>query len=294
LGIALLILTALLPSAAHAQSPATPVASLIAASVEDPGHPMTPGGNETLDMIVTYTVQSGGEPTPDPNNNETSAQPTQVTFQPKTVPPWVLSVTFVPPVLNVSVPLPTTGGQFTNNAKVILQIDPKAPALDKKEFVITARAAANGNIAPSQADSPSINLKPAFLAKVNVTAPTTLLVRGGRWTDVPFTVKNTGNGDSNVKFNVTARPQDSQVAYPANLTIPAGQSVTVNVRLRIPWTYGEGGAVELQSTPTTDTGDPGKVATTDVEVNGQSAVPSLGLGASLAALGLLAAARRRP
>ena len=45
-----------------------------------------------------------------------------------------------------------------------------------------------------------------------------MIVPGGRWTDVPFTVKNLGNGETKMKLNVTARPQDSQVDYPLSVT----------------------------------------------------------------------------
>lgn len=291
--LALVVVVPLLASAAHAQLPVTQngVPATLGVAIEDPGHPLAPGKLEALDIIVNYAVPPGGQPAPNPSDQENLSQPTHITFEPKSVPSWVMNVTFDPPMLNISVQ--PGGGSQSGHAKVILGIAPDAPALDKKEFVITAKAANNGNIAPAKGESPSINIKPAFVAKVNVTGPSEMIVPGGRWAEVPFTVRNLGNGELKVKLNVTARPQDSQVEYPQSITIPVNGSQLVLVRLRIPWTYGELGSLDLQATPLLD-GDEGKPSRASMDVNGQSAVPVPDAAALLVAVGLLAAVRRPP
>jgi hypothetical protein len=297
LALAFALAFALAPSV-HAQTlPASPVMqpAQLSVFVEDPGHALAPGKVEPLDIGVNYNVPAGGQPTPDPSNNDTSAQPTRVTFAVKTLPPWVTNVTFVPSTVNISFPLGSPNAAYAAKAKALLTIDPKAPALDKREFVITATAQPNGNIGGASAESPSINLKPGFVPKVNVTAPTSMVVKGGRWTDMPFTIQNLGNHNTTVKLNVTARPQDSEVEFPTSVNVSVDGSQVVHVRLRIPWTYGEGGTLEVEATPLaiSDDSQDGKPARANIDVNGQSAVPGVELPAALLSVGTLALLLRR-
>lgn len=291
-----------LPTLAHAQTPATPapVTVTLNVSLEDPGHAMAPGKNETLELLVNYQVGPGGVPGPGPNPDPTSGDPnspnntqrTKIHLSMKTTPSWVTNATFVPAVLEMAVE-PGAGGASTRTAQLVFRIDPRAPALVKEEVVVVATADPNGNIQGKSAESPSINLKPAFIAKANVTAlHEALIVPGGRWTDVPFVVKNLGNGEAKMKLNVTARPQDSQVEFPQTIKVARDASETVNVRLRIPWTYGEGGTLELEALPLSED-DSGKATKGDVDILGQSAVPGTGVFAILVAGGTIALARRR-
>ncbi|MFA5862439.1 MAG: hypothetical protein WDA16_12165 [Candidatus Thermoplasmatota archaeon] len=292
--LALLVVVPIFASAAHAQPPAAPagVPATLSVAIEDPGHALAPGKFEVLDILLNYAVSTGGQPAPDPNDQNNLSQPTRVTFEVKSVPFWVANVTFDPPMVNITIPFPSPSDSYQAHAKAILGIARDAPALVKKEFVITATATSNGNIASAKSDSPTINIKPAFVARVNVTAPASMIVPGGRWTELPFTIKNMGNGEQKVKLNVTARPQDSQVEYPQSITIPLNGTQVVNVRIRLPWTYGELGTLDFQATPLVD-GDEGKPAHAAIDVNGQSAVPAVGLPLVAFAVGALALLRRR-
>src|SRR5258707_313355 len=75
----------------------TPRATLSVA-VNDPGHTMKPGKNESIEIIFTYGTTPGGfgKPAPDPNNPDptTGVEKTRITFAAKKLPTWVLNVTF--------------------------------------------------------------------------------------------------------------------------------------------------------------------------------------------------------
>jgi hypothetical protein len=277
---------ALAPALAHAQIEI--VNSTLSVSVDDPGRALQPGKNETFDVRVTYSPQAGAQPGPgtDPDpTSENGTKRTKVSFAVKTSPSWLSNATFDPPALEFAVQ--TGGGGVTRFAKLTVHVAAKAPALQKELLVITASAEPNGNVKGAAQDSPEIKVKPAFVPKINITAPPSMFVPGGRWTDMPFTMKNLGNGETKVKLNVTARPQDSQVDYPQTMTVPLDGTVTAIVRLRIPWTYGESGALELEALPLTED-DTGRPAHVGIEVDGESAVPDVGAPLLLALVAALA------
>jgi hypothetical protein len=290
--LAFLLVAPALAATAGAQVPL--VNATLSVAVDDPGHALVPGKNETLDVHVTYSPQAGAQAAPgqnpDPNDplNDNSSRKTRITFTIKTAPAWITNFTFEPPTIELPVTAGTGGGVATN-AKLIVQIDPKAPALQKELLVITAKAEANGNVKEASQDSPEIKVKPAFIPKINITAPDAMVVPGGRWTELPYTLKNLGNAETKVKLNVTARPQDSEVEYDDTATVPLNGSTIVNVRLRLPWTASEAGTVELEATPLplSDTDAPGRPVHEDIDVQGLSAVP--GADAALVAAGALVA-----
>lgn len=291
----LLALAALLaaPAVPAQPAPGVPlVKATLSVSVEDPGHALQPDRDEALVVLLSYNVQTGAVPAPgpDPTNPDNDTQHTRITLAAKTIPSWVENVTFDPPVVEVKPP--TGSGNTPATAMAIVHVKRGAPALQREDFVITGSAEPNGNIQAASGESPAIKLRAAFIAKVNVTAPVQQIVPGGRWTDMPFTLTNLGNAETKVELNVTARPQDSQVEYPPSVTLPVNGTQVVNVRLRVPWTYGEGGIVELEATPLNDQ-DEGKPTKAEIEVLGQSATPTLGAPAALLALAALALLRRR-
>jgi hypothetical protein len=292
--VAVLVLLASVPARAQGAGPH----ATLGLALDDPAHPMAPGKNETLALLVTYAVsQAVGTPAPDPANPDPDAftNKTHITFSAKQTPSWVDNVTFDPPDVYVQ-PALQGGNSPATHVRVVLRIDPRATALQKESIVVTAHADKNGAIPDATSESPAINLKPAFVTKVNVTAPASVIVPGGRWTDMPFTLRNLANGEETVKLNVTARPQNSQVEYPLSVVLPRDGSQVVAVKLRVPWTGAESGAVELEATPLSPVADdpPGKPAHADIEVMGQSAVPGAGAGALVSVLGAAALLLRRP
>lgn len=288
-----LVLAALLAPAALAQLPVGggPVQSLTSVSVDDPGRALQPGKFELVLVIVNYRWNAGGTPAPgpDPSRAENDTQPTRVTLAVKQLPSWVANATFDPPELLMIVepPVPGNSGTASSVVDLVLGIAPDAPALQREEIVVTATAEPNGNIAGSSGESPPVKLRGAVIAKLNVTSEPSKIVPGGRWTPMPFTVRNVGNTELKVKLNVTARPQDSQVEYPETVTLPRNGSAVVEVRLRVPWTGAETGIVELEATPLTED-ESGTPARASIEVLGQSAVPVPGPLLALLAAWLLA------
>lgn len=290
--LALLVLAPALASLAAAQGPGT-FASLTVA-VEDPGRAFSPGRNESLNVLINYNVHPGGAPAPGPNPTEegNETQPTRVTLSAKAIPSWVENVTFDPPVVEIKIPFGHVSGTIPALATAIVLVKPDAPALQREEFVVEAVAAQNGNLQEARAESAAIKLRAAFVARVNVTTEPSIIVPGGRWTDITFHVVNQGNAETKVELNVTARPQESEVDYPKSVTLPVRGAQDVVVRLRLPWTYAEGGIVELEAIPLTDD-DEGKPARAETEIFGQSAVPAPPLAVALALVAGLALSRRR-
>ena len=290
--VAALLLLALLAPPAAAQVPADAVVrSQLSVSVEDPGRALQPGKMEAIVVLLSYSWSTGAQPGlgSDPTKEENASQRTRVHLAVKQQPSWVANATFEQETVELAVNGPASG---TSAAVVnlILGIDPRAPALQREEIVVTATADPNGNLGSASGESPPVKLRAAIVAKLNLTAEAAQVVPGGRWTVMPFTLRNDGNTELKVKLNVTARPQDSQVEYPESVTLARDQQQVVEVRLRVPWTGAETGIVELEAVPLLDDED-GRPARASIEVLGQSAVPAAGpLVALLAALLL---ARRR-
>lgn len=273
--LALVVLVALLaPHAAAQAPPASVVRSQLSVSVEDPGRALQPGKLEPIVVLLSYAWSPGAQPGlgTDPTSEENQTQKTKVHLAVKQMPSWVANATFEKDVVELSVNGPTSGNAAVA-VNLVLGVSPDAPALQREEIVVTGTADPNGNVAPSAGESPPVKLRAAVVAKLNVTSAPSQVVPGGRWTAMPFTVRNDGNTELKVKLNVTARPQDSQVEYPDTVTLARNASEVVEVRLRVPWTGAESGIVELEAVPLLDD-DEGKPARSSIDVVGQSAVPS--------------------
>lgn len=287
LTLALLVLLLLPP--AHAQTGVVP--PQLAVAVEDPGRAFPPGGEGAVNVLVNYNPGSGAMPAPSPSEQYNFTEPTRITFSVKQLPSWVVSARFEPEELVLEVPVPATR-TLSRYVQLVLNVSADAPALQREDVVVVAEAHPNGNIAGRSAESPPIKLRPAAVSLVNVTAESVdLVVPGGRWVSVPYLVRNDGNGPVNVTLNVTLRPEDSQVEFEPQISLARNETRVVEVRLRLPWTYGAPGTLTLEAVPLTDNDD-GRPATADVEVNGQSAVPAPPLGL-LAVLAVVAARLRR-
>src|SRR5581483_7979813 len=271
-GLALALLA--LPLAAAQAN--LPIQAQVTGFMDDPGHPLQPGANETVEMTVNYQAGPASLPGPQPDNNDpTSSGPmlTHITYRAKQVPTWVENLTFDPPEVYAN---DTPGGNH-QNLSVDLIADPNGPT-----------PGATGTTS-------EIALRPGAVPKVNVTkdAQGQAILKGGSWQPVRFHVTNVGNGQITARLNVTVRPQDSIVDFPATLTLDPGQTLPVDVMLRLPWTYGESGALELEATPLGAGDEEGKPAHADVDIAGQSAVPALEPLVAVAAVGMLALLRRR-
>lgn len=291
------LLAALLAPAAVAQFGV--VTASVAASVEDPGRALVPGANESVGILVNYRVGSGAQPTPAPTpDRPENTTPTRITLAIKEQPSWVLGATFDPSVIEIPLgidrsPGGATGGNYPARANVILQVAPDAPALQREDIVVTAVAEPNGNIAGATGESAPVKLRATVVGKLNVTPPgASTVIAGGRWTSVPFEVRNEGNSEIVAKINVSTRPENSQVEFLDTLTLAPGATQTVDVRIRTPWTNAELGTLELVAIPIVD-GDEGEPARGETELLGTSAVPGAPAAFLLGALGALALARRR-
>lgn len=291
-----LLLVACLAPLAAAQVPNDPHQPSLNAYLEDPGHALVPGANESVLMKVTYTpgqasVPAVSQDTNDPTNS--NAAPTRITFAPKETPPWVRNVSFQPADINVS----WTPGSHPNPVPVlvILQIAPDAPAGNHQNVTIALHADANGPTPAADAVTGELMLRPGNVPQVKVAPQSAgqALLKGGSPQAITFLVTNVGNGPITARLNVTARPQDSIVDVPATITLEAGQTLPVDVTLQLPWTYGESGTLTLEATPLSADDLQGKAAHADVDIAGESAVPGVGPLGVLALLGLLALARRR-
>lgn len=293
--LAALLLVLLVAPLGAAQVPFPGVVSTTSASVEDPGRALQPGKLEGLTVLVNYRWGAGATPAPDDPASETNqTRPTRITLAVKQVPSWVENASFDPAevLAYVNPQVPGAGGNAALVANLIIGIRADAPALQREDIVVTATAEQNGNIPASSGESPPVKLRAAIVSKINVTSEPSMIVPGGRWTAMPFTIRNDGNTELKVKLNVTARPQDSQVEYPETVTLPRNASQVVEVRLRVPWTGAETGIVELEAVALLDDGEP-RAARSSIDVLGQSAVPAApGLLAALAALALARGRRR--
>jgi hypothetical protein len=290
-----LLVACLLPSLALGQVPAgTPNEPTLTANLEDPGHALSPGGNETIALKVGYTPGAASVPGPLPDTNdpsETKTAPTQITFEVKAKPSWVENVTFVPSVAFANI---TPGQRQEMAITVVLHMAPDAPAQDHQNLSVVVHAAQNGATAAKDAESPMLMLRPDIVPRVKVELknPGLAIVKGGQWQPIAFLVTNTGNGQLTARLNVTAAPQDSIVDAPPTVTLAAGETQTIEVLLKLPWTYGESGALTLEATPLAGEAE-GRAVHADAEIAGQSAVPDVAPLLAVGLVGLLALLRRR-
>ena len=288
--LAPLLLLALLAPTAAAQLPlVTPTPFGVFA--EDPGRAFVPGSVEDVTIVVNYGPGQGGRPMPAPTlERPENTTPTRITLAVKTLPSWITGVTFEPEVILVVMGIENVNrSSFTYRSIAHLNVSPDAPALERESFVVTATAEPNGNIQGASSESPELKLRATTVGIVNVTAEPVLVTPGGRWIDVPFTVRNDGNSPIVAKLNVTVRPENSQVRFPETLELARGEERVVIVEMRTPWTNAEFGTLELEAVPIVD-GEEGNAARAEIAVTGESAVP---LGPAIAAALAVAALRRR-
>lgn len=288
-GLLVLLAPTLLASVGSAQVPI--VATTLTVTVLDPGGNGLPVGGEGpgIMVAVTYDEGPGGAQMRDPTTGD--PVPTRITFEVTQLPSWVNATRFDPPHLDLK--LPTTGNA-AGNVSLYLTIVADAPARQREELVVVATAAPNGNLQGTSAESPPLKLRPRVVTKVNVTAAeeSPVFVSGGRWVSVPFMVRNDGNDEVTTLLNVTTRPEDSQIEIPnATLTVPRGGSATVEVRMRMPWTYGSQGTLELEALPIADEEVPAARASVDIQA--ASAVPGPHAGVLVVGFVALALLRRR-
>jgi hypothetical protein len=276
------LLAALAPTA---QAQVGLVDSQLAVSVPDPGGGLSPGSETSVLVLITYNAGPGRQPALDPASGEV---PTRVRLEVVQKPSWVNATRFEPEVANLTVR--PVSGNSAGNVTLFLTVAADAPARVREDLVVKATAEPNGNIRGSTAESAPIKLRARVVTKVNVTAASEspVFVSGGRWTSVPFVVRNEGNDEVTAILNVTTRPEDSQIDLPeTTLVLPRGGSATVEVGLRMPWTYGSLGTLELEAQPLSEDEEP-KAARAFVDVNAQSAVP--GAPPAVLALACVAAA----
>ena len=285
----LLVALALVPLA-QAQLPG-PTQLNLAVFTEDPGRAFTPGVEEPVVVKVNYQPGNGGRPAPAPTvERPEDTQPTRITLEVKQHPTWVTSVRIEPPELLLRIPVQNVSATQRAEAIAYLMVAPDAPALQRESFVVTATAEPNGSIPGGTAESADLKLRATTVGLLNVTAEPMAIVPGGRWTVVPFQVRNDGNSEIVAKVNVTVRPENSQVEFVDTLQLARNETKTVEVRVRTPWTNAELGTLELEAVPIVD-GEEQNSARAEVQVRGQSAVP--GAPIALVLLAVLLAVRRR-
>lgn len=281
-------------SLAHAQAPV--VGATLGLAVEDPGRAFPPGQNASVTLLVNYAVQPGAQPTPDPGQERYNfTSPTRVTLSVKQLPSWASDAVIEPAELLIEVPAQAAaGGNYARRATVTFAVAEDAPALQREEIIVEGVAAPNGNIREARGESAPVKLRAAVVGLLNVTSEEFIVIPGGRWTTIPFTVRNDGNHAVPVALNVTTRPENSQVEFPREIRLEPGASEVVEVRLRTPWTNAEIGELQLEAVPILEDED-GRPSSSVVEITGTSAVPGpsapLLLGA-VAGAWLLARRRR--
>lgn len=274
----LLALLALLAPGAAAQAAVTPTLTV---SVTDPGEDLVPTRPTSLEVLVRYAYGPGGF----------SNEPISVTLEIVQQPSWTIADIASPVVqLRLDPAKSATGGAVEARTTVNLTLDPSAPARVREEFVLKGTSTARGSLASVSSESPRIGLQAKYNGLLNVTGPESVTLRGGRVEVVTFLVSNVGNGETDVKLRVATKPENSQVLAPMNLTLARGESVEVDVQVRMPWTSRETGFLELEATSVRAAEDAVPVIAS-VEVLGRAVVPGPGL--ALLAVAVALAARRR-
>lgn len=288
--LALLLVVPLFVGPAHAQ--AGVVDATLGLAVEDPGRAFVPGTNASVTVLVNYAVRPGATPAPDPSAPNQTAS-TRVTLAVKQLPSWGANATIEPSELLIELPPQSgVGGNYARRVTVTFLVLPDAPALKREDIVVEGVASQNGNIKEARGESAPVKLRADVVGLVNVTAEPFVVVPGGRWTTVPFTVRNDGNAELPIRLNVTTRPENSQVEFPTEIRLAPGASEVVEVRVRTPWTNAEIGELELEALPLLEDDD-GKPSSHIVEVAGTSAMPGPSTPAVLVAMLVVCLALRR-
>lgn len=252
-------------------------------SVTDPGEDLVPTRPTSLEIRVRYAFPPGSF----------TNEPVTVTLEVVRTPPWA-----TPKLDQTVIEIPLDAAEFGpggDEERIVLAnltLDPAAPARTREGFVVKATSRATGNLAAAENVSPEVNLQAAFIGLLDVAAPDRAVVPGGRATRVTFTVTNAGNGDTPVGFKVTTQPRNSIVEAPGRIDVPRGESRTVDVTIRVPWTTPERGLLVLQATPERAGAD-AKPFVGQVAIDGRAAIPAGGLVAVAALAAVAVLARRR-
>lgn len=301
------VLAALLVApGALAQLPVSPLPPpQLTVTANDPGGGgLLPGALTEILVVVNYNPGQSGRPAPAPTAERPEAtQPTRITLNASAVPSWVTNVSFDPPELLIYVGVENSSQGTSHRREVIARVNlsADAPAEQREPFVVTASAEPNGNIAGVTAQSQELRLYPRAVGAANVTGAERLVIPGGRWVVVEYTVRNDGNSPIVMRLNVTVRPENSIVSFfpqgmrscedersIESMQLESGAAGIVEVCVRTPWTAAEFGALELEATPIVD-GEAATPARWSTDIVGESAVPQAG-GLPLALAIALAAA----
>lgn len=276
--LAALLLLAALPAAAQLPVQPGAVATSLSVILVDSGKPAVPERPTQIAIQIAYQWGPGGA----------SNSPTRIDLTVEEAPPWAASThvepTFVEAAVPGTGPTPGLGGRAELNATLNFTAPRGAPAFQTGNFTVLARAAANGNLGASEGRG-ILTTRPDFVGNLTVTAPP-VVARGGGWTTIPWTVTNLGNGATQVRLTVQIKPEPSDIELPAAVTVPVNGSAVMEVRLRLPWTTGVDGTLNVTAEGLS-AANPRATAVQVVggtTVDGQSAVPLP------AALPLLAAA----
>jgi len=271
----LLAAVLLAPSAlAQGQIPVLEPPQFSAFLSEPGGFGFMPGEPAFMELTITYTPPRGGRGTPAPTaERPENVEPTRITLAVKTQPAWFDNVTFDPPEVFAPMGLDRVSSASSHLVHVIANVSPFAPANERAVFQVTATAEPNGNVPGATAETTDdFRPRARVVGKLNVTAEPSLVLPGGRWNAVPFTVRNEGNSPIVAKINVTVRPENSQVSFSETLQLAHNETKVVDVRMRVPWTNAEFGTLELEAVPIVD-GEEGEPARAEISVRGESAVP---------------------
>ncbi|HLE97047.1 MAG TPA: hypothetical protein VI997_06710, partial [Candidatus Thermoplasmatota archaeon] len=205
--------------------------------LSDLGGPVEPGTFRNMTVKVTYRHGIGA----------VAATPTEVTLEAVEVPPWA-QFTLEPTTFTFDVD-PATQDEQSAEAFAVLTIDPKAPAFQRGNLTVVARAVANGNVRESQGQS-QIFVIPGFNATMRIDAPDDMRIRGGTAAVLPFLVTNLGNADAEVEIGLPSKPETARVELaPTSARMRPGESIEGEVRLRASWVETAQGILTIEVKP---------------------------------------------
>lgn len=287
---AALIVLAALPSALAQLPVPGGVTTSLSVILVDSGKPAFPERSTLVPIQIAYQWQAGGA----------SNTPTRIELLVEEAPGWAVNAHVDPPVLEAKVPGASSTPRFDTraelNATLNFTVPRHAPAFQTGNFTVLARAAPNGNLAGSEGRG-ILTTRPDYVGNLSLAAPH-VVARGGGWTTVPWTVTNHGNGATQVKLSVQIKPEPSEVELPTAVSIPVNGSAVLELKLRLPWTTGIDGTLNVTADGTSVV-NPRATAVQAVggtTVDGRSAVPLpawLPLAAAAMALALLRKPRKQ-
>lgn len=258
-------------------------------AVVDPGTDLVPGQATPLVVRVGYGYGVGSA----------SQEPISVTLEILDQPEWA-EITIEPSVVSFEIPpqAAVLTGREEKEVFANVTVTGEAPARARDNFTVKATSNPGGNLGGAESTSPSIYLRTAYVALLNVTGPAgEVRVRGGRDEVVPFVVTNLGNGLADVTFRVVTKPENSAVSAPSEFTLARGEAATVDVLVRTPWIATERGLLEVEAVVVIDEDkeELSEPAIASVEIVGEAVVPSLGPAGALVGLaGVALALAARP